>query len=317
MKKVVVIQKTLPFIFYFVVIQAIGLSNGFFFCESLFAGDSKKIESIQPTLQGTVEPFWQEKISLIDSLLQKAIVSYKASLPSDAKAVILRAQFDGYKNSLLETAVRKNISRAKDYENNAGFSELVRMVDKGVEVKDLESGVAMLVADLKNDLPGLPLVEGALSKKDARKLAKLDSGGKKNWDNYMAQMTTTIDDGVVLYNEHNYSRAIEKIRDSYFLYFEKTGLSLAVHKKNPELHETLERRYNEIFHLMEDRSTPENIRKKTLQIKKDLNRFGKRQLPGIPAASANKMMYVVSLLFLVISCLAAARFVVKRRARVF
>lgn len=67
----------------------------------------------------------------------------------------LNAQFDGYKNTLLETAVRRNISQGADYENNNSFSELIGMIRSGRNPEELELRISALIANLENGLPGL------------------------------------------------------------------------------------------------------------------------------------------------------------------
>jgi len=111
-----------------------------------------------------VELVWRQSLDNIRSGLSGALDAYRKGDAKGAADLVVKTQFDHYKNSLLETAVRRYVSAARgDYEHNAGFSETVVLIQGGAAPAQVEARITSLVQGLEKDLPGLPLIDGAVA----------------------------------------------------------------------------------------------------------------------------------------------------------
>ncbi len=95
--------------------------------------------------------------------------------------------------ALLETAVRQYISQAKDYENNAGFKRLVGMLQAQGSIDAVKKEMERQLQSLASDLPGLPLVEGAVSKRALAKMAQ-KSLAEKDWVQVVSQLCAKVEE---------------------------------------------------------------------------------------------------------------------------
>ena len=78
-----------------------------------------------------IEPAWLQAVDNIQSGLNTALDAHKKGDTKVASELVLQTQYDHYKNSLLETAVRRFVSQKKDFENNTGFTDVATMIREG------------------------------------------------------------------------------------------------------------------------------------------------------------------------------------------
>ena len=95
----------------------------------LVAESGKEMKNQTPVAGGgksapDIEPAWLQALENIQSGLINALNVYKKGDPQKAAELVIQTQFDDYKNSLFETAVRRHVSQKKDFENNSNFSEI-------------------------------------------------------------------------------------------------------------------------------------------------------------------------------------------------
>ena len=107
-----------------------------------------------------------------------------------ARALIIKAQFDGYKNSQLETAIRQHVSQQRDAEFNAEFERIVGLVRDGEPASMVRASSEVLVGEIKDELPGLPLIESAKSPK-----SEASAEPRKDWRKVQADILRAIERG--------------------------------------------------------------------------------------------------------------------------
>ncbi len=139
-----------------------------------------------------IEPVWRQALHGIESGLETALDTYKAGDAKKATELAIQTQYDHYKNSLLETAVRRFVSQKEDFHKNSLFSEVASMMRDGSPPAAVEMRISALMQSLHEDLPGLPVVDGAISKREAKKAAE-SSLPASDWPQVAATLVQEID----------------------------------------------------------------------------------------------------------------------------
>ncbi|SNB45510.1 FTR1 family protein [Geobacter sp. DSM 9736] len=218
-----------------------------------------------------VEPVWLQAVDNIQSGLKSALETQKKGDAKGAAEQVQQTQFDHYKNSLLETAVRRFVSQKKDFENNFGFTEIIDMIKGGAAPDKVETRTTTLLASLKKDLPGLPLIEGAVSKREAGKLAE---GGApaKDWSKVTAELFDGIDRALVIYENGDVKSAIVAVQDSYFDFFEGSGMESKLGARDVNFKARLEGHFSMIVGKMKSGAAGDDIRATLVPMRADFDK---------------------------------------------
>ncbi|MDP3947676.1 MAG: FTR1 family protein, partial [bacterium] len=164
-----------------------------------------------------------------------------------------------YKNTLLETAVRRHISKQKDSEYNDAFSELIGMIHAQKDAAEVQTRISGLLEGLKGDLPGLPLVEGAVSEREAKRFAQKERD-EKDWTQVTAHLFSEMDKALALYVKGDREGAAGLVQDAYFDIFEKSGMEAKIGAVDAGSKAKLEGHFSRIVGQMKKGASPEEIR---------------------------------------------------------
>jgi len=222
------------------------------------SGGSQPAKEAAPEAKGggNVEPVWQQAMNNIRTNLAGALDAYRKGDAKGASELVIRTQFDEYKNSLFETAVRRNVSQAKDYENNSAFAEIAGMMEKGAPADKIEPQIAALVTGLQADLPGLPLVDGAVA---SGKPAEKADRSQKDWTKVNAELFAQVEKAIALYGKGDKLEAIELVQDAYFDIFEASGMEAKIGARDAAFKSKLEGHFNKIISQMKGDAPVEEI----------------------------------------------------------
>ncbi len=220
-----------------------------------------------------IEPVWLKAVEDIQSELERALEAYKKSDVKSASALVINAQFDGYKNTLLETAVRRHISQGKNYENNSGFSEIIGMMRDGKTAMEIEQRISGLMESLRGDLPGLPVVEGAVSKRETEKIAKAEEEiPDKDWARVAENLFSEIDKAILLYEKGEKKIAVGLVQDIYFDIFEASGMEAKIGARDAGFKAELEGHFNMLVGQMKKDAPVDDIQKTLTAMKADFDK---------------------------------------------
>lgn len=209
------------------------------------------VSTQEPALE-SIEPTWRHALNQIRSHLNTAVISYREGNGKQAREQILQAQFQGYKNTLLETAVRRYVSHTKDAENNSGFSSMIHLVKNDKGVAALNSAADQLLQSLQTDLPGLPLVDGA-------KVVEIDEEqADVDWKQVSTKILDALQDAVQTYRDSD-SVAASTVQDIYFDVFEASGMESAIAARDATLKAELESYFARIVGQMKNGAPVEEI----------------------------------------------------------
>lgn len=218
-----------------------------------------------------IEPAWLQAVDNIRSGLDTALAAQKKGDAKAASELVLQTQYDYYKNSLLETAVRRFVSQKKDFENNSGFTDIAAMIRDGKAPEQIETRISVLLAGLQNDLPGLQIIEGAVSKREAGKPA---GGGEpaKDWNKVTAELFERIDRALDIYENGDAKSAILAVQDSYFDHFEGSGMESRLGARDVNFKSRLEGHFSMIVAQMKGGAPADDIRGMLTPMRADFDR---------------------------------------------
>lgn len=123
--------------------------------------DLAEAPSDQAMVQTAVStaPYWLETASQIRKHLVQAVASYRDGDLERAQNLVLEAQYSGYKNRMLETAIRQQLSAGTDAEINLAFSRLSGAMAQGEAASNIEERLEMLLLKIEQSIPGLAVPE--------------------------------------------------------------------------------------------------------------------------------------------------------------
>ena len=195
----------------------------------------------------SVEPVWQQSFNNIQATLGKALEAYRKGDAKSAADLVIQAQYDDYKNSLFETAVRRHKSLKKDYENNAGFTGIASMMQSGAAPEKVQSQINALISGLSDDLSGLPLVDGASAEKGTPSPSET---GDKDWGKVNAGIFSEIEKAIQLYQNGDAQGAVQLVQNVYFDIFEASGMEGKIGARDANFKAKLEGHINMIISQM-------------------------------------------------------------------
>lgn len=231
----------------------------------------KQVEAGGGGVTESIEPGWVQAVENIRIGLGNALDVYRKGDRKKAAELVVQTQFDDYKNSLLETAVRRGVSTKKDFENNSGFSEIEGMINSGKPPADVETQITALVKGLKDDLPGLPLIDGAVSRKEAGNSA--DSGApEKEWTRVTAQLYEEIDRAIALYGKGDKREAGILVQEAYFDVFEASGMEAKIGARDANFKAKLEGHFSMIVGQMKSGAPVDKIQGTLTALKRDFDK---------------------------------------------
>ncbi len=230
----------------------------------------------QSTAEGKVsgakiEPVWLQAADNIRSGLTAALGAYKLGDAKTASEQVQQTHFDHYKNSLMETAVRRFVSQKKNFENNSGFNDIAAMIREGKAPDQVEARITALLAGLQEDLPALQLIDGAVSKREAAKSAE-DSAPAKDWSKVTAELFDGIDKALVIYENGDAKSAILAVQDSYFDQFEGSGMESKLGARDVNFKARLEGHFSMIVAKMKSGAPADDIRGMLTSMRADFDK---------------------------------------------
>jgi len=219
-----------------------------------------------PTLPQTVEPYWEQAVARIQADLTAAADALEGGDVDEARRLIQQAQFEGYKNSLLETAIRRHVSMKQDIAYNAEFTRILGLVDDGRPPRLIRGSARVLAEDLTSHLPGLPLVGVAKERAEAMPEPRVD------WAAVAGRVNEAIDQAVALAGAGEVNKAVSLLQDTYFDVFEASGMEQRVGARDPAFKATLEGHFSKVMALARAGASTEALKAEAQSMAADLEK---------------------------------------------
>ncbi len=185
------------------------------------------VQAMEKVDISSIDPVWLDGYKLTEGLLHDFLDAYSRGSYDEADSLLTKAQFTGYKNSLLETGIRRGISTKRDYYYNSTFSDLHKMLKEMAPDDQVTEIVSTLLTNLLSDTQGLPMVDKALTDRQRRERQNAAQPAK-DWKKITTDLFSEIDRALSLYKEGKVDQAKMTIQNSYFDIFEASGMEQQV-----------------------------------------------------------------------------------------
>ncbi len=196
-----------------------------------------------PDAPKAIEPHWAQVVEGIAANLRAGADAYMNGDAATARERITHAQFAGYKNSLLETAVRRHVSQRRDGEFNAEFARILGLVRDGDKPSKVAASGVVLADELREILPGLPLIGAAASAAQAEAAARPDS---TDWGKVSADVMAEVDAAIAEAGAGKAEAAVARVQDAYFDLFEASGMENRIGARDSGFKTTLEAHFSKV-----------------------------------------------------------------------
>lgn len=198
-----------------------------------------------------INPIWQEALNYIKADLDKAVEVYESEHSTKTRELIQDAQFQGYRNTFLETAIRNFVSNTKEKEIQSKFTELIRFV----HTKPSKDELRLKTDEIMNALNSVAVGLGTIDKQE-KLVQKVEEENEQKLDfkAIRASLFAVFDNAFKEYQAGNSKKAIGLIQDSYFDIFEGSGMENLIGAKDANLKAQIESYFSKIIALVKNKS---------------------------------------------------------------
>ncbi|WP_298643226.1 FTR1 family protein [uncultured Cardiobacterium sp.] len=193
-----------------------------------------------------IDPGWATAYQAIDDNLAAAVSAFEKKNPAEAKARIQQAQYDGFKNSDMETTIRMQKSARAAEVINREFAALMKQAESDDNISTFGYSVTTLLDDVQEALQGVPAPVAAAAAADDT--ATADSG--KDWAAVRAELFTALGEAKAAYQAGDAKKAAGMVQDAYFDIFEASGMENAIGARDVNFKTELEGHFTKLVGLM-------------------------------------------------------------------
>ena len=191
-----------------------------------------------------IDPGWAVAYQALDDNLAAAVSAFEKGNGLEAKKRVQQAQYDGFKNSDMETTIRMQKSARAAEVINRQFAALMKQAGSDDSIDAFGYSVTTLLDDVQEALQGVPAPVSAAAQADDSATAGKDwSATQKELLNALAQATQT-------YQAGDTAKAVGQVQDTYFDIFEASGMENAVGARDANFKTELEGHFTKIVGLM-------------------------------------------------------------------
>ncbi|HEJ7444113.1 TPA: FTR1 family iron permease [Klebsiella oxytoca] len=219
---------------------------------------------------------WQESFRTLDDRLAQAVTEYQAGNYAQASQQVQQAQYQGFKNSGMETSVRQNRSAKEAAAINQQFSALLTLAAQPDSLNEVSYQVTTLLQDLEDILPGLPTTRddrpmGAPSGADNAALAD-ETTARADWASVAQGINQSINAALTRYQNGEGQEAILDVQDIYFDRFEATGMENKIGSRDAAFKTSLEAHFTRMVSLMKAGQPQERLAAEAAALEADLQK---------------------------------------------
>ncbi|QHS44990.1 FTR1 family iron permease [Klebsiella michiganensis] len=219
---------------------------------------------------------WQESFRTLDDRLAQAVTEYQAGNYAQASQQVQQAQYQGFKNSGMETSVRQNRSAKEAAAINQQFSALMTLTAQRDRLNEVSYQVTTLLQDLEDILPGLPATRDdrpMVAPSGADNAAPADeTTARADWANVAQGINLSINAALTRYQNGEGQEAILDVQDTYFDRFEATGMENKIGSRDAAFKTALEAHFTRMVSLMKAGQPQERLAAEAAALEADLQK---------------------------------------------
>ncbi|MGP1580765.1 MAG: FTR1 family iron permease [Wolinella sp.] len=258
--------------------------------EASNGASEQPLVSEESSQEQVLEPQWLELFSRIEDKYAGALQAFKAGDLEESKRLIIAAQFEDYRNGMMETAIRRYVSQIRDGQIQGEMGRIVRAINaKEIEGEaELEDTLMRLKNSIYLALSDLPKEAGALAQ--GVEIPKTEVSSKKDFSLVVIELEKRMDSAIQKYEAGERARAMSLVQDSYFDIFEESGMELKIGAVDNTLKTAIEATFSQIVALMKTEGNLEAIKGAIATLNSQLKE-GVKRLEGTDAT----MLFIYSL----------------------
>lgn len=214
------------------------------------------------TEPGGAQPAWTQAVDAVEAGLRAALDAHVKGDAEAAASLVERAELDHYRGSLLEVAIRGQLSQRRNFEHGERFSDVARRLREREGRAEIEAEAAGLVAELRKDLPGLTLVPGAKVQAPP---------AERDWTKAAEELRRALGAARELHLQGDAPGGAQALRDAYFDVFEGLGLEAAVGARDPGAKAGLEADFSLLIARIKAGASPPELEDAWAKIRRDLD----------------------------------------------
>ncbi len=195
----------------------------------------------------SIDPYWQNRFRQIDDLLADSIALYQKGSFAESQEYIRKAQFEGFKNSEMEIAIRKSRSSKDAQEMNQQFSAIHMLAGNPEQISELGYRITTLLQDLEEMLADLP---APLQATEDTAKSQIKPKTRTRWPDVTKNIDDTITKAIAVYEAGHPDEAIAAVQDAYFDHFEASGMESSVGARDSTAKTALENHFTRLAGLM-------------------------------------------------------------------
>lgn len=216
-----------------------------------------------------VLPHWRQSLQIIDDRLAEAMTAHEAGKVEEVRQKIQQAQYDGYKNSEMEIAVRQFRSSEQSGAINKQFTKLMELADKQATHGEFGYEITNLLQDVSDLLPDLPATREDQKPQPANANTQ---GADADWNKVVSNIDAALAAAIAGYKAGDTKQAIIAVQDSYFDLFEASGMENKVGARDASVKTTLEGYFTRMVSLMKAGRPAEEVAAQAIALKADLSK---------------------------------------------
>ena len=210
---------------------------------TLESGQKLVAHGAHSALEG-IDPGWAAAYQAMDDHLAAAVSAFEKGNGAEAKKRVQQAQYDGFKNSDMETTIRlQKPGRAAEIINRK-FAALMKQAGSDDSIDAFGYSVTTLLDDVQEALQGVPAPASA-----APPVEDTASAGK-DWSGTQKELLAALAQATQTYQAGDTAKAVGQVQDSYFDIFEASGMENAVGARDANFKTELEGHFTKIVGLM-------------------------------------------------------------------
>ena len=191
-----------------------------------------------------IDPGWAVAYQALDDNLAAAVSAFEKGNGAEAKKRVQQAQYDGFKNSDMETTIRMQKSARAAEVINRQFAALMKQAGSDDSIDAFGYSVTTLLDDVQEALQGVPAPASA-----APPVEDTASAGK-DWSGTQKELLAALAQATQTYQAGDTAKAVGQVQDSYFDIFEASGMENAVGARDANFKTELEGHFTKIVGLM-------------------------------------------------------------------
>ena len=191
-----------------------------------------------------IDPGWAVAYQALDDNLAAAVSAFEKGNGAEAKKRVQQAQYDGFKNSDMETTIRLQKSARTAEVINRQFAALMKQADSDDSIDAFGYSVTTLLDDVQEALQGVPAPASA-----APPVEDTASAGK-DWSGTQKELLAALAQATQTYQAGDTAKAVGQVQDTYFDIFEASGMENAVGARDANFKTELEGHFTKIVGLM-------------------------------------------------------------------